>query len=94
MLSEKHVLKFIKYADEDLPALENKFQKLSGDVIDLQWKKRQYQDELTILGSAISQQRHLNVIQTVIDLKKQILAECDNKLSEKIASIHSDNIQT
>jgi hypothetical protein len=58
MLDEKTISKFIKYADEELPALENKFQKLSGDVIDLQWKKNQYQDELAILGSAISQQRH------------------------------------
>jgi hypothetical protein len=89
MLSEDHILRFIKYSGHDLPLLENKFQKLSGDVIDLQWKKRQYQDELAILGSAISQQRHsLNVI---IDYKKQILACCDEKINEKLAPTHSDS---
>jgi hypothetical protein len=95
MLGEDHISKFIRYAGHDLPSLENKFQSLSGDVIDFQWKKNQYQDELAILGSAISQQRHaLNVIQTAIELKKQILAEWDNKLNGKIASIHSTNKQT
>ncbi|HZD36813.1 MAG TPA: hypothetical protein VE130_16530 [Nitrososphaeraceae archaeon] len=75
MLGEDHISKFIKHADHDLPSLENKFQALSGDVLDLQWKKRQCQDELAMLGSTISQQRHsLNAIQTSTELKKQILA--------------------
>jgi hypothetical protein len=61
----------------------------------LHWKKKRYQDELAILGSAISQQRHsLDVIQTAIELKKQILAGWENKLNEKLASIHSTNKRT
>jgi hypothetical protein len=57
MLGEDRISGFIRYAGHDLPLLENKFQMLSGHIIDLQWKKKHCQYELAILGSTISQQK-------------------------------------
>jgi hypothetical protein len=40
LLGDGYISKFLRYADHDLPFLENKFQKLTGDVIELECKKK------------------------------------------------------
>lgn len=89
MLGENQISKLIKYAGHDLPSLENKIQTLSNEVIDLQWKKKDCQNELATLGSVLSEQKKSsNTLQMAIEYKKQILAEWNRKLN---ASIHGGN---
>jgi chromosome segregation ATPase len=78
MLGDGYISKFIKYADHDLPSLENKFQRLTGDVIELEWKKRDLNNTITLwnaqladLGQTITQ------YQIAIESKKQQLMRMD-----------------
>jgi transposase len=48
MLGDGYISKFLRYANYDLPSLENKFQKLTGDVIELEWKKRDLNNTITL----------------------------------------------
>jgi hypothetical protein len=76
MLNENHMLQFLRHAGHDLPSLEDKFHALSSDVIDLQWKRKQYGNEVAMLGSTIYQLRNsVNGLQMVIELKKQLAAD-------------------
>jgi hypothetical protein len=38
--------RLLRYAAFDLPSLESKIQRLTSDVIELEWKKRQSRDEV------------------------------------------------
>jgi hypothetical protein len=40
MLGDGYISKFLRYANYDLPTLESKIQKLTGDVIEFEWKKK------------------------------------------------------
>jgi len=55
MLDEKKILRFIKYADEDLPALEYRCHKLGSDAVELQFAKKQLGNEVAALRSNIFQ---------------------------------------
>jgi hypothetical protein len=48
LLSEERISKFLRYADHDLPVLENKIQNLTGDVIELEWKKKDLNNTITL----------------------------------------------
>jgi peptidoglycan hydrolase CwlO-like protein len=54
MLGEELISKFLRYANQDLPSLENKIQKLTGDVIDLEWKKKDLNNTITLLNAQLS----------------------------------------
>ena len=78
MLGDGYISKFIKYANYDLPTLENKIQSLTGDVIELEWKKRDlnntiilWKAQLADLGQTITQ------YQNAIESKKQQLMRMD-----------------
>jgi hypothetical protein len=82
MLGGGHISKFIKYANYDLPSLENKIQKLTGDLIELEWKKRDLNNTITLwnaqlrdLGLTIEQ------YQNAIESKKQQLMRIDKRAS-------------
>jgi chromosome segregation ATPase len=91
MLGEELISKFLRYANQDLPSLENKIQKLTGDVIDLEWKKKQSQDIIEILNSSISELRKsLNSFDMTIGLKKLILADLDAKMNQKLCSLREN----
>jgi hypothetical protein len=71
MLSEKHISKFLRYADHDIPSLENRIRKLTNDVIELEFKKKDLNNtiilqraQLSDLGQAIIR------YQNAIDNKK------------------------
>jgi hypothetical protein len=74
MLGEKHILKLLKYTGHDLPSLENKIRKLTSDVIELEFRKRDLNNtimlqraQLSDLGQAIIK------YQSAIDSKQQQL---------------------
>jgi hypothetical protein len=82
MLGNGYISKFLRYADHDLPFLEDKIQKLTGDVIELEWKKRDlnnttilWKAQLADLGQTIAQ------YQNVIESKKQQLMRMDKQVS-------------
>jgi prefoldin subunit 5 len=78
MLGEEHISKFIKYADHDLPTLENKIQNLTGDVIDLEWKKKDLKDTITLWNAQLSDLgQTITQYQNAIDNKKQQLMRMD-----------------
>jgi chromosome segregation ATPase len=79
-LGEERISKFLRYANYDLPSLENKLQKLTGDVIELEWKKRDlnntiilWKAQLSDLGQTITQ------YQNAIEIKKQQLMRTDKR---------------
>ena len=94
LLGDGYISKFIKYANYDLPTLENKIQNLTGDVVDLEWKRKQSQDIIEILNSSISElRRTLNSYDMTIGLKKLILADLDAKINQKMYALHeSDSV--
>jgi hypothetical protein len=74
MLGDGYITKFLRYANYDLPTLENKIQNLTGDVIELEWKKKDLNNNITLwnaqlrdLGQTIEQ------YQKAIEIKKQQL---------------------
>jgi chromosome segregation ATPase len=82
MLGDGHISKFLRYANYDLPTLENKLQKLTGDVIELEWKKKDLNNTTTLwnaqlrdLGQTITQ------YQNAIEIKKQQLMRMDKQVS-------------
>jgi hypothetical protein len=87
MLSEKYISKFLRYADHDLPELTNKIQQLTSDVIDLEFKKKQSKDIISVANTNIAQLRDtLNWYQRNIELRRQILMDLDIKLNQKICT--------
>jgi CheY-like chemotaxis protein len=48
LLGKERISKFFKYAEHDLPSLENKIQNLTSDVIDLKWKKIDLNNTITL----------------------------------------------
>jgi hypothetical protein len=88
LLGGERISKFLRYTNQDLPSLENKIQKLTGDVIDLEWKKKQSPDIIEILNSSISElRRTLNSYDMTIGLKKLILADLDAKMNQYFRSM-------
>jgi hypothetical protein len=89
MLSEKHISKFLRYASHDLPELTNRIQQLTSDVIDLEFKKKQSKDILSVANTNIAQLRDTsNWYQRNIELRRQILMDLDIKLNQKIHALH------
>jgi hypothetical protein len=64
-------------------------EQLTGDVVDLEWKKKQSQDIIEILNSSISQlRRSLNSYEMTIGLKKLILTDLDEKIIQKMYELN------
>ena len=82
MLSDGYITKFLRYADHDLPFLEDKIQKLTGDVIELEWKKRDLNNTITLWNAQL---RDLGLTmeqyQKAIEIKKQQLMRTDKQVS-------------
>lgn len=72
MLSKQYILKFLRYANYDLPSLENKLRKLRSEIIELEFKKKDSEDTLRLQSAQL-----LDLGQTImryqnaIDRKKQ-----------------------
>jgi hypothetical protein len=64
-------------------------EQLTGDVVDLEWKKKLSQDIIEILNSSISQlRRSLNSYEMTIGLKKLILTDLDEKINQKMYELN------
>jgi peptidoglycan hydrolase CwlO-like protein len=62
----------------DLPALESKIQKLTADVIDLEWKKRDLKDTITLWSAQLADLgQTITEYQNAIENKKQQLMRMD-----------------
>ena len=47
-------MKFLRYANYDLPSLENKLQKLRNDVIELEFMKKDLNNTITLQRAQLS----------------------------------------
>jgi hypothetical protein len=72
MLSKQYILKILRYANYDLPSLENELRKLRSEIIELEFKKKDSEDTLRLQSAQL-----LDLGQTImryqnaIDSKKQ-----------------------
>jgi uncharacterized coiled-coil protein SlyX len=81
LINQKDIQTILRYTAHDLPSLENKFHKLSNDVIDLEIKKKELENTITLqntqlidLGQVITQN------QNAIYIKKEQLMKMDKQL--------------
>lgn len=94
MLNEKHILKFIRYVNEDLPSLENRCHKLGSDAVELQIRKKQLGNEVTALSSNIYQLEKLQErCQMDITQKRQIISNLDQQLNQKIRALEEKLVE-
>jgi hypothetical protein len=66
ILNERNIYRILRYTGHDLPALENKIRKLTSDVIELEFQKRDLKNtimlqraQLSDLGQAITEYQKL-----------------------------------
>jgi predicted nucleic acid-binding Zn-ribbon protein len=68
--------------------LENKIQRLSRDVVDMEWRKKHLRDEVARLISNKSQLENLQKqYQMEIEQKKHIISNLDQQLNQKISAL-------
>jgi hypothetical protein len=67
MLDEKHISKFLRYANYDLTDLENRVQCLSNEIINLEGQKRNLMNKLMLWNAQLSD------LGRAIDIKNQQL---------------------
>jgi hypothetical protein len=83
-INQGNIGRLLRYAVFDLPSLENRVKKLTGDTIDLEWRKKQSKDEIAILSLNISQLKKLEKwYHMETGLKKEIISNLDRQLNQK-----------
>jgi hypothetical protein len=73
LLGRERITKFLRYANYDLPALEGKVQKLTADVIDLEWRKKDLKDTITLWNAQLAD------LGQAIENKKQQLEKMEKR---------------
>jgi prefoldin subunit 5 len=82
MLGDGYITKFLRYANYDLPTLENKIQNLTGDVIELEWKKKDLSNTITMWNAQLRDfGQTIEQYQKVIEIKKQQLMRTNKRVS-------------
>jgi transposase len=82
ILGDGYISKFLRYANYDLPTLENKIQNLTGDVIELEWKKKDLNNTITLWNAQLSDLgQTIEQYQKAIEIKKQQLMRMDKRVS-------------
>ena len=71
MLDEKHISKFLRYANYDLSDLENRVQCLSNEIINLEGQKRNSMNKIILWNAQLSD------LGKAIDTKNQQLKKMD-----------------
>jgi chromosome segregation ATPase len=83
LLGEERISKFLRYADHDLPVLENKIQNLTGEVIELEWKKKDLNNTITLWNAQLADLgQTIEQYQKAIEIKKQQLMRMDKRGSQ------------
>jgi uncharacterized protein Smg (DUF494 family) len=73
MLSKQHILKILRYANHDLPSLENKIRKLTNDVIELEFRKKDLNNTIMLQLAQLSDLgQTITNYQNAIDGKKSL----------------------
>ena len=84
LINQKDIQTVLRYAAFDLPSLENRIQRSTSDVIDMEWKKKRLVDEVVKLNSYLSQlKKLLKRHKMEIELKKDIISNLDQQLNQK-----------
>jgi predicted nucleic acid-binding Zn-ribbon protein len=87
-INQRDIGRLLRYAIFDLPSLENKIQRLSRDVVDMEWRKKHLRDEVARLISNKSQLENLQKrYQMEIEQKKHIISNLDQQLNQKISAL-------
>ena len=95
MLNEKHILKYLRYAEDDLPSLERDVNILCNDVLELQFRKKKLSDEVATQCSSISQlEKSLNWYKMEIKQKKQIISNFNQQLNQKSNALEKLSTQS
>ena len=90
-INQKDIQAVIRYAAFDLPALENRCQMLSSNVLELQFRKKKLGDEVAIQCSTISQfEKSLNWYKMEIKQKKEIISNLDQQLNHKSNALEEE----
>ena len=88
MLDEKKILRLLRYANDELPALESKCHQLGSAAADLQITKKQLVNEVAALRAY---KYHLQKLQEQcqIDIaqKRQNMSNLDQQLNRKIYAL-------
>jgi hypothetical protein len=80
---DKDIYDLIKYANHDLPYLTDKIQRLTNDVVNLEYKKKDSKAVLTLWNAQLSDLgQSVTQYQNVIDSKKQQLMKMDKQISQ------------
>ena len=81
-INQKDIGSSLKYTVYDLPYLQDRIQRLTCNVIDMEWRKNQSKDEIAILNSSISQlKKSLNRYNIEIEENKQIISNLNRQLN-------------
>ena len=84
MINQKDIQTLLRYTSFNLPSLEDKIQRWTSDIINLEWRKKQLRDEVAILNSSILQlKKSLNWYKMEIEQKKQIVSNFNRQLNQK-----------
>ena len=71
MLSKQHILKILRYAGHELPLLENKIRKLTNDIIELEFRKKDLENTIMLQRAQLSDLGQvITNYQNVIDNEK------------------------
>lgn len=72
MLRKQHISKILRYADYDLPSLENKIRKLINDVIELEFRKKDLKNTIILQRAQLSDPGQTIIrYQNAIEYKQQ-----------------------
>ena len=84
MINRKDIQTVLRYAAFDIPTLQNRCQQLSSDILELQFRKKKLNDEVTTQRSSISKlEKSLNWYKVEIKQKKEIISNLDQQLNHK-----------
>ncbi|MPZ08450.1 MAG: hypothetical protein GEU26_18895 [Nitrososphaeraceae archaeon] len=76
MFNQKDIKAVLRYAVDDLPAIEKKFRSFANVVLDLEIKKKELSAQLIDLEHVINQ------YQNAIDIKKEKLSKMELSMSQ------------
>ena len=89
VLSKKQILKFLNYANEDLPTLEDRCRKLGNVSVELQIRKKRLGDKVAaaLIVNVTQLKKSINWYEIQIKDKNQIISNLDRQLNQKVSEL-------